>query len=72
MPCQAVDRAGNRLGKGGGFYDRFLSLPDMRAERIAAAFHEQIFDEVPVAATDQPIDKVVTDGEVLTFNRSHV
>jgi 5-formyltetrahydrofolate cyclo-ligase len=69
MPCQAVDRAGNRLGKGGGFYDRFLSLPDLRAERIVAAYHEQIFDEVPVAATDQPIDRVVTDGEVLIFNR---
>jgi 5-formyltetrahydrofolate cyclo-ligase len=70
MPCQAVDRAGNRLGKGGGFFDRFLARPDLRAERIVVAFHEQIFDEVPVAATDQPIDRVVTDGEVLTFNRS--
>jgi 5-formyltetrahydrofolate cyclo-ligase len=69
MPCQAVDRAGNRLGKGGGFFDRFLARPDMRAERIVVAFHEQIFDEVPVAETDQPIDMVVTDGEVLTFKR---
>jgi len=69
MPCQAVDRAGNRLGKGGGFFDRFLARTDPRAERIVVAFHEQIFDEVPVAETDQPIDRVVTDGEVLTFNR---
>jgi 5-formyltetrahydrofolate cyclo-ligase len=70
IPCQAVDRSGNRLGKGGGFYDRFLARPDMRAERIVAAFHEQIFDELPVAETDLPVDKIVTDGEVLTFNRS--
>ena len=69
MPCQAVDRAGNRLGKGGGFFDRFIARTDLRAERIVVAFHEQIFDEVPVAETDQPIDRVVTDGEVLTFNR---
>jgi 5-formyltetrahydrofolate cyclo-ligase len=69
MPCQAVDRAGNRLGKGGGFFDRFLVLPNFRAARIVVAFHEQIFDEVPVVATDQRIDMVVTDGEVLTFKR---
>ena len=69
MPCQAVDRSGNRLGKGGGFFDRFLARPDLRAERIVVAFHEQIFDEVPVTETDQPIDMVVTDGEVLTFKR---
>ena len=69
MPCQAVDRAGNRLGKGGGFFDRFLVLPNFRAEKIVVAFHEQIFDEVPVVATDQRIDMVVTDGEVLTFKR---
>lgn len=69
MPCQAVDRAGNRLGKGGGFFDRFLARPDLKAERIVIAFHEQIFDEVPVTETDLPVDRIVTDGEVLEFNR---
>jgi 5-formyltetrahydrofolate cyclo-ligase len=69
MPCQAVDRAGNRLGKGGGFFDRFLARPDLKAERIVIAFCEQIFDEVPVTETDLPVDRIVTDGEVLEFNR---
>jgi len=69
LPCQAVDRRGNRLGKGGGFYDRFLVQPDLRAARIAVGFREQVLDDVPVAGHDQPIDMVVTDGEVLAFNR---
>jgi 5-formyltetrahydrofolate cyclo-ligase len=69
MPCQAVDRAGNRLGKGGGFFDRLLARRDMRAERIVLAFHEQVLDELPVTPTDRPVDLVVTDAEVLTFNR---
>lgn len=69
LPCQAVDRRGNRLGKGGGFYDRFLAQPDLRAARIAVGFREQVLDEVPVAGHDQPIDMAVTDGEVLTFDR---
>jgi len=69
LPCQAVDRRGKRLGKGGGFYDRFLAQPGLRATRIAIGFREQVLDEVPVADHDQPIDMVVTDGEVLTFER---
>jgi 5-formyltetrahydrofolate cyclo-ligase len=69
MPCQAVDRAGNRLGKGGGFFDRLLARRDMRAERIVLAFREQVLDEVPVTPTDRPVDRIVTDAEVLTFNR---
>jgi len=67
VPCQAVDRKGNRLGKGGGFFDRFLADPNLRADRIVIAFQEQLLDEVPVAEWDRPVRMVVTDAEVLTF-----
>ena len=66
-PCQAVDRSGNRLGKGGGFYDRFLARPDLRACVIAVAFQEQVLDEVPVGENDCRVQMVVTDAEVLSF-----
>ncbi|HET6441826.1 MAG TPA: 5-formyltetrahydrofolate cyclo-ligase, partial [Phycisphaerae bacterium] len=66
-PCQAVDRSGNRLGKGGGFYDRFLARPDLRACIIAVAFQEQVLDEVPVGENDCRVQMVVTDAEVLSF-----
>jgi len=69
VPCQAVDRQGNRLGRGGGFYDGFLSQPGLRARRIAVAFREQVLDAVPVGAGDEPLDMVVTEGEVLRFYR---
>ncbi|HUU32395.1 MAG TPA: 5-formyltetrahydrofolate cyclo-ligase [Phycisphaerae bacterium] len=68
VPCQAVDRRGNRLGKGGGFYDRFLADPDLRAETIALAFHEQLLDEVPVAEGDRRVRRLVTDEEILVFD----
>ena len=68
VPCQAVDRRGNRLGKGGGFYDRFLADPDLRAETIALAFHEQLLDEVPAAEGDRRIRRLVTDAEILVFD----
>jgi len=69
VPCQAVDRKGNRLGKGGGCYDRFLARAEVRATRIALVFQEQVLDAVPVTEADQPLDIIVTEGEVLRFNR---
>ena len=66
-PCQAVDRKGCRLGKGGGFYDRFLANPALRAAVIAIAFQEQILDEVPAGDTDRRVPRVVTDAEMITF-----
>jgi 5-formyltetrahydrofolate cyclo-ligase len=68
VPCQAVDRSGNRLGKGGGFFDRFLARPDFRAQPIALAFHEQVIDQVPVTGDDRPVSMIVTDTEVLSFD----
>jgi len=67
VPCQAVDRRGYRLGKGGGFYDRFLALPDLRAAVMAVGFQEQILDEVPFAAHDRRVPMVVTDAETISF-----
>jgi len=68
-PCQAVDRSGNRLGKGGGFYDRFFAHRNLRAARIVIAFHEQVLDEVPTADWDRPVPMIVTDTEILTFGK---
>lgn len=66
-PGLAFDRRGNRLGRGGGFYDRFLARAGMRATVCGLAFAEQILDEVPAGARDYPMDLIVTDAEVLRF-----
>jgi 5-formyltetrahydrofolate cyclo-ligase len=64
-PCQAVDRRGRRLGKGGGFYDRFLGRPDLVARVAALALQEQLVEAVPTAAWDRPVEVVVTDAETI-------
>jgi 5-formyltetrahydrofolate cyclo-ligase len=67
VPALAFDRKGNRLGRGGGFYDRFLATPDFAGVAVGIAFREQLLDELPVDEHDVPVDIVVTDEEVLRF-----
>lgn len=67
VPLVAFARAGGRLGYGGGFYDR--TLEGLRALRptlaIGFAYGVQEADALPLEATDQPLDMIVTDAEVI-------
>lgn len=62
IPGLAFDSRGARLGRGGGFYDRFLA--DLRrvstAPLIAPAFDEQILPRVPMEGHDVAVDAIVT------------
>ncbi|MFB3894192.1 MAG: 5-formyltetrahydrofolate cyclo-ligase [Phycisphaerae bacterium] len=69
LPALAFDRRGHRLGRGLGFYDRFLANPRIRAFRCGLAFAEQVVDELPITQNDQPVDALVTDVEALRFDR---
>ena len=57
-----------RLGYGGGFYDR--SLEGLRAKRatlaIGFAFAAQEAENLPLEATDQPLDMIVTERGIIT------
>lgn len=63
VPMLAFDRAGYRLGYGGGFYDRTLEGLRGRRRVIAAgvAYAAQEVAAVPREATDQPLDWIVTE-----------
>jgi 5-formyltetrahydrofolate cyclo-ligase len=70
-PGLAFDRQKNRLGRGKGFYDRYLAgvrraHPQGRSSwAVGLAFEEQIVDRVPVSAHDQPLEGIVTDRETI-------
>ncbi len=64
-PALGFDRLGNRLGRGGSFYDRFFANKEVIASRCGLAFAEQIMDSIPITASDEPVDFVVTDEEVI-------
>ena len=57
-PALAIDRTGNRLGQGGGCYDK--SLPIATGEVIAVVADDEVVDELPVEPHDQPVDAVLT------------
>ena len=67
VPLVAFDRGGGRLGYGGGFYDR--TLEQLRSKRptlaIGFAYGAQQAEELPLEPTDQPLDLIVTEAEVI-------
>ena len=63
-PLLAVDRKGNRLGYGGGYYDKYFEKHP-NALRIAYCFDFQIVDETYAEAWDKPMDYIVTDKQVI-------
>lgn len=69
IPGAVFDRAGNRLGYGGGYYDRFLSGAAVQALRIGLAFSVQVADRLPALPHDAPMDWLITEQETLAWPR---
>jgi 5-formyltetrahydrofolate cyclo-ligase len=57
VPALAVDRRGNRIGRGRGYYDR--ALPAVTVPVIAVVFDAELLDDVPAERHDRPVDGVL-------------
>ncbi len=60
VPLVAFDRAGARLGYGGGCYDRYLPMLSPACQIIGIAFDEQRVDHVPTDAHDLPLPHIIS------------
>lgn len=60
-PGTAFTRKGDRMGYGGGFYDRFFS-EEPEHKRVAVCYPFQIFPELPTEEHDKRMDMVITGG----------
>lgn len=66
VPGLGFDELGNRIGRGAGFYDKFLAgLGRGRPMRVALAFDEQVVGSVPVEGHDAGVDVIVTPTRVV-------
>lgn len=63
IPGVAFDFVGNRLGFGGGYYDRLLSGTSGR--KVGVAFEFQVVDRLPIEPTDHPVDLVMTEARTI-------
>lgn len=59
IPGMAFDQRGNRLGRGKGYYDRFLSKLPTHIYKIGVCFDFQKFEIIPASPTDVAMDIVI-------------
>ncbi len=67
VPGLGFMKDGTRLGRGKGFYDRYLE--DKSVIKIGVSFEMQILDCIPTDPHDVKMDFIVTDQEILKINR---
>lgn len=60
VPLVAFDRAGARLGYGGGCYDRYLPMLSPACQIVGIAFDEQRVEHVPTEAHDLPLPNIIS------------
>ena len=63
IPGLAFTRAGGRLGRGGGYYDRFLGRVRPEAAALGICFHAQLVPAMPLEIHDREMSRVVTEAE---------
>ncbi|AJC50376.1 5,10-methenyltetrahydrofolate synthetase [Coxiella endosymbiont of Amblyomma americanum] len=71
LPLLAFDMKGNRLGRGGGYYDQTLeSLKNRNLKKpvlVGIAYEFQKIDTIPIEKWDIPLDLVITEQKIYQF-----
>lgn len=65
VPGVLFDHSGNRLGRGGGWYDRALEGLDGRGVFVGLAYDGQVVDRLPAQGWDQKVHYVITESKVI-------
>ena len=63
VPGVAFDRNKNRLGRGKGYYDRFL--PKITAPKVGICFDFQLKDQIPADINDVKMDYIVSENDLI-------
>jgi 5-formyltetrahydrofolate cyclo-ligase len=60
VPGVGFDKTGNRLGRGGGYYDKFIGRIGKKTLLVGVGYDFQLVEEVPANRLDKRLDFVVT------------
>ncbi len=66
VPALVLDSHGNRIGFGGGYYDRFLK--EISCKKIALAYDFQVLESIAPSKDDVGVDVIVTETRVIRCN----
>ena len=64
VPAVAFDKTGLRLGRGGGYYDKFLKK-HARAMLIGVGYDFQLGDQVPAERHDQKVHRIILPSQTI-------
>jgi len=67
VPALGFSRDGFRIGRGMGFYDRFLAVPEFIGLSCGLAFEDQVLEDLPVVDHDMPLSMLVTEVGIRRF-----
>lgn len=65
VPGVAFDRNLNRIGYGAGYYDNYLKKTGRKCLKVGLAFDVQITEHIPADETDEPVDLIITESEII-------
>lgn len=65
VPCLAVDKNGNRLGYGSGWYDMFLANHP-KTTKIGLIYNQFFLDEIPHEPHDIKLDLIITESRTIS------
>jgi 5-formyltetrahydrofolate cyclo-ligase len=67
VPGLGFTATGHRIGRGMGFYDRFLAQPEFLGVSCGLGFEEQVIEQLPLLDHDMPLSMLATDGGIRRF-----
>lgn len=65
VPGCVYDVNKNRMGYGGGFYDKYLAVTSRNCIKIGVCYDFQVIDQIPHDAHDIPLDSLVTEKRII-------
>lgn len=68
IPALAIDKFGNRIGKGKGYYDKAMSSIADLPPVVAVVFDDELVDSLPVEPHDRKVNAVVTPTQTVRFD----